>query len=631
MTRRPLWAAAVALGAVAPSCGAVAEPAGSPAPINACQTDPDCAAYTQTGVTPQCLSGRCLVPQSPGTAIAVITLAQSAPNGAGKTFALPFTALLTSPVMAASGATMGCRAGSCAQLPSLVSNRSQNQQDVLVGNLKCTAYAAQKANYYLGGTEVTVPVQATFTPLWRGASGAPVDAASLGLPLLPLVADTITDPGTEVTLGPGGGPGLEFYLAEGLPPGSYERVLAPLPPFDRAYPPDVERIDLGASQQPSENLIWNGFDSTTGTETGGQSDSPTFRFNRADGGALEGWTAYLRDAITLRPLSAVAQLSGVDDDKVKLLTSHHVADALAGSQLVLAPPGDAVLPTWIFTPVNGSLAAGSYPELPPAIRATLAVVDAQGAPVAADLVFEANDICRFPLGGATPKHDLLSANHDFAFLARAAAGSGGVEVELPLGGYRVTAIPRGSQNALTVVKQLALADSDCNPVAGAQVPEVRVIAQSVVTGTALVADQRPLAGATVEVVPVACADGEAELTCMPRAAQTTTTPGGTYAMLLDPGGYLLRVRPAEGSGLPWVVQPLSVTPTATTTAPVTHVPAPVAVGLPGLRLFDSLGNPVAEAIVRVFQTPSNAAPYEIGEAITDGAGHFDMYLDPSAQ
>jgi hypothetical protein len=150
----------------------------------------------------------------------------------------------------------------------------------------------------------------------------------------------------------------------------------------------------------------------------------------------------------------------------------------------------------------------------------------------------------------------------------------------------------------------------------------------VVTGVAAVADKRPLAAATVEFVPTKCADGEVDPSCMPRGAQTITSTGGSFSMPLDPGTYLLRVRPAQGSGLPWVVQPLSVTSTATTTAPVTTVPAPIPAGL---QLFDALGNPAADALVQIFENPASGAPYEIGEAVTDVTGHFDMYLDPAAQ
>jgi hypothetical protein len=261
----------------------------------------------------------------------------------------------------------------------------------------------------------------------------------------------------------------------------------------------------------------------------------------------------------------------------------------------------------------------------------VSTVNGKARPAPADLVFEAVDICRYAAGSSTPQHDLLSANHDFSYTARASASSGSVEVELPLGSYRVTAIPRGPGAALTVVNPFALAGAECNLVT----PEaIELATQSIVTGAAVVADTRALAAATVELVPTRCADSEVDPACLPRGAQTVTSSSGAYSLTVDPGGYLLRVRPAVGSALPWVVQPLTVTagstPSAsqTTIAPVTTVPAPL---YAGLQLFDGLGNPAAGAIVRIYQNPTAGAPYEIGEALTDATGHFDMYLDPAAQ
>jgi hypothetical protein len=472
-------------------------------------------------------------------------------------------------------------------------------------------------------------VQATFIPLWSAGNGSYVDATALGLPLQSLVSDTIPNPGLQPTPGPGGGPGMEFYLAEGLPPLVYQRILQPLAPFDRAYPPDVELVDLTASTQPSEEPVWIGFDATRGTNPDGNLQQPTFDLKRADGGSIDGWAAYLRDAVTLRPLSQIAQLSGTDES-VTLLTNHHPAsgDALTGSQLVLAPPPRSPVPTWLFTPVNLTLYSGTFPRLPPPVSVQISVVDHASRPTPADLVFEAVDVCRYALNDPTPVDDLLSANHDFSYVTRASAETGTVTVQLPLGGYRVTAIPRNGDAALTVVTPLALANNDCSPKAAPLILKVPLLSPSEVTGVAVVADGRPLANATVEFVPTKCADGEVDVACLPRGAQTIIGAGGSFSAPLDPGGYLLRVRPAEASGLPWVVQPLDVTPTATTIAPVTTVPAPI---YAGLQLFDALGNPAAQALVQVFENPASGTPYEIGQAITDATGHFDMYLDPAAQ
>jgi hypothetical protein len=621
MSRGPAWLCGLALVA---ACGAIAPPPPSPAPLNQCQASTDCGAFGNV----QCLSGRCLVVQPAGNWTAFISLAQNAPYAPGSTFALSYNSLLESPPTSQAASSAGCHQGSCAQLPALVSDVTENFQSALVGDLRCSASAAVDADFYLGGTEVSMPVQATFVPKWGSAPYS--DAVSLGLPLQDIVSVTEPNEGAERTPGPGGGPDLEFYVAGGLPPLVYERILMPFAPFTGAYPPDVQTVDLTASPLPSENPVWTGFDSTTGTSPGGARTLPTFTFQRADGGSLDGWTAYLRDATTLRRLSQLASLGGTSQ-MVKLITNHlHpapgvLADALTGAQLAMAPAADSPMPTWIFTPVNGSLAdAGTYPKLPPAVTVDVAVVSGN-VPTAADLVFEAVDLCRYAAGSPSPQHDILSANHDFAYSVRTSAAEGHVSIQLPLGGYRVTAIPRDSENAVTVSTQFSLADGSCNYKAPGN---ILLSPLSTVTGTALVQDARPLAAATVEFVPTKCADGEVDLGCMPRGAQTTTSTSGSYTASLDPGGYLMRVRPAHGSGFSWVVQPLSVTASKQNLAPLTTVPAPV---YAGLQLFDAQGDPAVGALVRVYEMPSSGTPYEIGEAITDANGHFDMYLDPNAQ
>ncbi len=342
MTRRTA-ATSVALVSLAIACGTIAPPPGSLAPLNTCQAAADCQDYVQPGATPTCNGGRCVVVQSAGNWTAVIALAQTAPYGAGRIYAMNFSSLLpqSSPI----ASNVDCQSSTCAQLPWLVPGNNQP----LTGDFRCTPVAAEAANFNLGGVEVSLPVQATFIPKWSVGAGAYVDATSLGLPLAALTLDTIPNPGTEPTPGPGGGPGMEFYLAGGLPPLVYERRLTPLAPFDSAYPPDVSVVDLTAMPPPSEDPVWEGFDATYQS---GNAELPKFELNRADGGSIAGWSAYLRDAATLRAISQVAQLSGTDST-VTLLTNHHPVsvgakmDALTGAQLVLAPPSGSALPTWI--------------------------------------------------------------------------------------------------------------------------------------------------------------------------------------------------------------------------------------------------------------------------------------------
>ena len=152
-----------------------------------------------------------------------------------------------------------------------------------------------------------------------------------------------------------------------------------------------------------------------------------------------------------------------------------------------------------------------------------------------------------------------------------------------------------------------------------------------VTGQARVADGRPLAQATVIALPSQCpptatssgATSATDPSCMPRSAATTTDAAGAYALALDPGQYVLSIRPVQGSNLPWVNHPLVVGQVAQVVPPVT-IPAPVSVGT---TLMDQSMNPVSSAIVRVFTTPTaTTPPIELGQAVTGVDGSYDLYV-----
>ncbi len=169
-----------------------------------------------------------------------------------------------------------------------------------------------------------------------------------------------------------------------------------------------------------------------------------------------------------------------------------------------------------------------------------------------------------------------------------------------------------------------------------------------VNGTARTADGRLLAEGTVEVLPTACAPGatsmgmvhSSDASCMPRNAQVSTAADGSFSLAVDQGQYWLRVRPAEGSRLPWVVRELTVGALGVSGLTVT-IPAPFSLGM---RLTDSTGkpatmqqpavpnNPVINAVVRVFTDPSAGGPaVELGQSITDAAGNYEMLLAPPPQ
>jgi hypothetical protein len=174
--------------------------------------------------------------------------------------------------------------------------------------------------------------------------------------------------------------------------------------------------------------------------------------------------------------------------------------------------------------------------------------------------------------------------------------------------------------------------------------DVRLDTLTHVTGKARTTDQRALARATVEAVPMHCpslTDGQGMIvpgdfsSCLPRAmsrrvvdggsAQVTTDTEGSFSLDLDPGVYLVRVEPSLGTRLPWVTQSVVV---PTPSALRFEIPAPV---YRGMVLSDTVGNPITNAIVKMFTVPDSASATEVGEAITDATGRFDMYIDPSVQ
>jgi hypothetical protein len=222
--------------------------------------------------------------------------------------------------------------------------------------------------------------------------------------------------------------------------------------------------------------------------------------------------------------------------------------------------------------------------------------------------------------------------------------SSGYSIVLPRGKYRVDVLPVDASIPTQIFGPVDV-----------EAGSVTSIAQSfplgpmaTIAGSAYVADGRPLVGASVVAIPTGCfelaaiADAGAWATpptatewCLPRPAQTTTDNFGNFSLKIDPGDFALSVRPNDGTRLPWVTQPISVS-AAQATSPISFViPAPFSAGL---QLVDPLGNRMVHAIVRAFAAPpttssttSGGRAVELGEAITDENGNYEMYLTLPSQ
>ncbi|MGA7122512.1 MAG: hypothetical protein WBY94_20595 [Polyangiaceae bacterium] len=651
-TRRRARLVAFGIGA-AVACTPTAPPNPSTVPRNVCPDYP-CAAYAQDGGA-ACTAGACVdtapVPTSSRLVllVAVPTDAHVAP---GVTFAL-------SPDQASSaGVTVlqaSLNSGRYLVTPTTISDLQTNTGVTL--------------------TDTSLPVHVTYRPLWPPGSPSPTpdpdaaapltDAVNVGLALYPIEADAV--PASGFLSGPFGSPDVGFttFVQASV---DYERTLTPDPPWDQTFPPDVSRVAFVAGTVTEGQLEDEYAPDLTRKTEDLTATIPTFDLSRADGKSLDGWTAYLRDATTKRPISPIKPLSGAStpDGGLVLPTSHHPhpPDALSNAELVMAPGAGQSLPTAAFPAVAVLPRAETYPFVPNPVTVQGSIEGADGKPVPADVVFEATGIYALapaaaaaevdagpPTDGGPPagidaglRYPLQTQGFEYAAHASAQPDGGAsvYSIVLPRGEYRTSVRPLDvpssgadsgpRSHAVAVVEPFDTGQSDEDPIQG---PSIALPVAPIVTGTAVIADGRPLCGASVEALPVHCArsmNGEAGSplpdtpSCMPRyAVGQTASSDGSFALALDPGEYLVRVEPVDGTSLPWVTQAVSVPASAPI---VVRIPAPVR---RGLQLFGQDGVAITNALVRMFTMPPSGPAIELGRAVTDASGRFEMYIDPAAE
>jgi hypothetical protein len=594
------------------ACGPVQPPTAGEATENSCPRYP-CAAYVQ-GDVPECVGGACLVPQADFTTLVVVVdIPDDNALAPGQTYAVPLDDnFLRNPALESPVVVVG----------NFVVRPDQTQSGIGVG-------------FNLGnpGTDTVLPMHATFRRLWSlGGGTAPVEASALGLPLLPVAVDSVPfpqndDPGPDMT--------TSFDFLGVLPPGLYERTITPDSPLDQVFPPDVNQVPVSSSGGAGPRIGLQ-LDTTKGTNPTGMSGHPEFCIARSNG-SLDGWSAYLRDVTTKRPISNVRSLSGSPSctinspTTVTLFTDHHptapagAPDALQNAQLAIVPPAGAPIPTLILTPFQYVLASDeTYPELPEPVvvqgTVSAAHLDGGEGPEPAQLIFEATGIYNDGVGAGPASLDTT----DFEFTTQTSTDPGGnYKVELPAGEYRVTVRP-GSVDAEVSVFPLSVTPGS------SPTRNFTLLPQQPVNGLVMLADGRPLAGAAVALVPAQCTLSVGSSWCLPRApAPTTTASDGTFTLAADEGSYFLRVSPAGGAHLPWGVQQILVTPGGVQASMTVPAPfyAPLSITLEG--------SPVINALVRVYDTayvtPETPVSAEVFRAMTDTSGHVDLYLAPPTQ
>ncbi len=593
--------AALTFSTAALSCGSIASTGQSNATVNACPDHP-CASYLQSGATPSCRDGACITSDLSTDLVLVVSLAEDAYFAPGRTYALPYSHIFQAPPIDA------CTPPACARLP---------RAGTVNGNYLIDPQTASLLDWNLGNAGFTaLPVHVTYRMLWPPGAAPQGEASATGLPLGAVAAQQAQASFPVAFPGPGHGPSIVYKTY--LQPAAYERTISPDPPFDSAFPPDVDIVSVPGGDNPGENVS-PALDVTTRTTLAGDRTIPTFNLTRAAG--LVGWTAYLRDATSKRILSTVQPLSGTTAAGIVLATSHHPLDkdALTNAELVMAPPAAHPIPKGVFAPAGMlELPANlTYVALPSPVAVHGTIVSADGTPVPADLVFEAVGIDE--LGSSRPN------TTNFEFVARATTiterqgGAATYSIVLPSGQYRFSVRPLDGSYAITV-REPFVVGALSTPTAAR---DVTVDAKRAVRGRASVADGRAVFGARVDALPLSCFTA-ASKGCLPRPGQTTTAEDGSFALSLDPGGYELRVQPPEGTNLPWSVQPILVGSTPLDLKPIV-IPAPAHLGA---RLADPDGNPVVRAILRMFDMPAGGAAIEVARTMTDSTGRYDLYVAP---
>lgn len=222
-------------------------------------------------------------------------------------------------------------------------------------------------------------------------------------------------------------------------------------------------------------------------------------------------------------------------------------------------------------------------------------------------------------------------------------GDAAFSVTLPQGLYSITIDPTGAPS--TVAKSIVQAQYP--QVGVGTCPATGDIADQVLTpvpvvpatGSVRVADGRPLAGATVSFTAAAflLTDPTAPSPVdWPRSFQVMTDPQGNFSTQVDAGLYDITVRPVDGSRFPWIVYTAQSFTQSFGALPLRlKVPAP---SLLSLTIQDPNSNGLSQAVVRAFAfapcTPigtgqCNDVAVQIGEALTDATGSFEMFLAPS--
>jgi hypothetical protein len=406
-----------------------------------------------------------------------------------------------------------------------------------------------------------------------------------------------------------------------LPVGRYRRIFLPERPFDELFPPRLDVQGIGSD-------FFEDF--TLGGGTGIDDMGGTSRMARVMREAgLDGWRVWLVDRASQRRISVVRSLSGIEA-KVELYTTGESRTPQGGlgddvEAVVAPPPGFRAVPRYVTRLFGGAgLQSLEVPSTPPPVSVAGVVAEPTNGPgdplfgYAAQVSFESQEIAT-DTGTSTLLRYATSVSTD---------DRGRFATVLPPGVYAATISP-AEGTGYAVRREVVVADRALTAVIFQPPPRTRVLGRAVVT------DGRALSDAEVIAIP-GSATTAGPLTATPRPGRTRTGDDGRFALDLDPGPYVVSVIPRGGTGFPRVVVRPEIPGSATgqsTELPDVRVPAPTRLAFT-LRDPSPTGNPIANAVVRIFATPAPGTtssgialdPVEIGNAMTDAEGAVEILL-----
>lgn len=581
---------AVLFVAVAVACSPIVGEPVSDAPKNACDVSP-CERYQQQSrATPTCTTaGRCEVAGKPDYLyVLAISVPESSFFAPGRSF------LLRSQDFRGDGTR--CPSATCIALPPIIE---------VSGEYMVTSLAAQQLGYPMRSEYL--PARVAYFPEIVLEDGTRREASEVGLPSNPTFATLLAATSS-----------LPTRFLSFVPSGPFQRVALPAPPFDDAFPPTTDSLNV-IPEGAREDII----PYFTDRFVVGRSpplDDPTGESHTAvvkRRAGLDGFYTYLRDRRSERRISSFRALSGTEASvRLDTVGENTPGGALRDGIDIVVMPDER----WVGVPtLRDRILAGvgfrlDYPDLPPPIGIAGTVVG--DSPVAAQVTFVSTGI---EVKGGAPSLQLL-----YRATVRTDA-NGRFSTVLPPGTYDAFVEPEDDARAFGKTRVSITVSSTVSSTRKDFL--LRAPRKGVVSGKVRISDGRALANAEVLWAPSSVRRASPSPWESPRPGRANTDGDGRFSVALDEGEYDLTVVPEPQTGFPRFVAPRRPVGPNDVSLEDLVVFAPSRVSF----TIKPPGGPakVARAVVRAFAYVSAASGYvEIGQSLTDAEGQFELLLGP---